>query len=78
MKNHFQVGEVVQFVENHKWCGCLGIINEVKDCGEDYKYLVGVPIPEKGIAYIFSMGSSEEFEYVGDAILAIVSDKKEE
>lgn len=76
--NKFKVGEVVQFVENHKWCGCLGIVDEVKDCGEDYRYLVGVPVPEEGIAFIFSMEGDEEFEYVGDAVLAIISDKEEE
>ena len=27
--------DVVQFNENHKWCGALGIINEVKDCKEN-------------------------------------------
>lgn len=39
---------VVQFDEQHKWAGCLGIVKEVKSWG----YLVGVPIPEQGIAYI--------------------------
>ena len=28
-----RIGDVVQFNENHKWCGCLGIVREVKDCG---------------------------------------------
>ena len=73
----FQVNDVVQFVENHKWNGCFGIVNEVKDCGGDYRYLVGVPIPEQGTAFIFSMESDREFEYVGDAIL-IFSHEKEE
>ena len=39
---------VVQVDEGHKWAGCLGIVKEVKSWG----YLVGVPIPEQGIAYI--------------------------
>lgn len=39
---------VVQFNEQHKWAGCLGIVNEVKPWG----YLVGIPIPEQGTAYI--------------------------
>lgn len=65
----FQVNDVVQFIENHKWCGCLGIIEEIKDCGDDLRYLIGVPIPEKGTAYIFSMGSKNEFEIVGLAVL---------
>jgi hypothetical protein len=25
-------GDVVQFIEGHKWIGCLGIVDEVKDC----------------------------------------------
>ena len=25
--------DVIQFNENHKWRGCLGIITEIKDCG---------------------------------------------
>lgn len=32
----FQKNDVVQFVENHKWVGCFGIISEIKDCGGDY------------------------------------------
>ena len=30
-----KVNDVVQFNENHKWCGCLGIVTEVKDCGKN-------------------------------------------
>ena len=41
----FDVNDVVQFNENHKWCGCLGIVNEIKNCGEDFRYMVGVPVP---------------------------------
>jgi len=40
--------DVVQFNENHKWCGCFGIIDEIKDCGENGKrYMVGVPMPQQ-------------------------------
>ena len=42
-----EVDDVVQFNENHKWCGCLGIINEIKDCGKNgIRYMVGFPIPQ--------------------------------
>lgn len=34
---------VVQFNENHKWCGCFGFINEIK--GD--RIMVGVPVPTK-------------------------------
>lgn len=43
--------EAVQFNEKHKWCGCLGIVEEVKK----NRIMVGVPVPEKGTAYIFAM-----------------------
>lgn len=43
-----EIDDVVQFNENHKWCGCLGIIDEIKDCGENGKrYMVGVPMPQQ-------------------------------
>lgn len=61
--------DVVQFNENHKWTGCLGIINKVKICGEDVKYMVGVPIPEQGTAYIFVMESEKAIERIGEAVL---------
>lgn len=67
----FHENNVVQFTENHKWCGCLGIIREAKECGDDVKYLIGVPVPLKGIAFIFSMESENEFEYIGKAIMVI-------
>ena len=42
------INSVVQFNENHKWCGCLGIVEDVADWG----YLIGVPVPMQGTAYI--------------------------
>lgn len=56
------VNDVVQFAENHKWVGCLGIVEEVKKYDDDVRYMIGVPMPRNeegtGTAYIFS---SEEF-----------------
>ena len=66
----FEVNEVVQFNENHKWVGCFGFINEVK--GD--RIMVGVPIPQQGTAYIFC--EAADLEYVGDALL--VPQKEEE
>ena len=60
--------DVVQFNERHEWCGSLGIVEKVKQCGKDIKYLVGVPIPLKGTAYIFAMDSDKVIERVGEAI----------
>lgn len=66
-----KIGDVVQFNENHKWCGCLGIIREVKDCGDDVRYMVGVPVPMKGTAFIFAMESENVIEYIGKAVLVL-------
>ena len=70
----FEVNEVVQFNESHKWCGCLGIVSETKKCGDDTRYMVGVPIPERGTAYIFSMESKHEIEPIGKAVFIQESD----
>lgn len=64
-------GDVVQFNENHKWIGSLGIITEVKDCGNDTRYMVGVPAPMQGTAFIFVMESENAIEYIGEAILTL-------
>ena len=61
----FKVNDVVQFNENHKWCGCLGIIDEVRG----NRYLVGVPVPQSGTTYIFVMDSDDTIEYIGDAVM---------
>ena len=67
-----KIGDVVQFNENHKWCGCLGIIREVKDCKENgIRYMVGVPAPMKGTAFIFAMESENDIEYIGKAVLVL-------
>ena len=55
--------EAVQFNEKHKWCGCLGIVEEVKK----NRIMVGVPVPEKGTAYIFAR--PEELERIGVAAM---------
>lgn len=65
----FKVNDVVQFNENHKWCGCLGIIDEVQ--GD--RYLVGVPVPQSGTAYIFVMDGDDTIEYIGDAVMVSLS-----
>lgn len=60
--------DVIQFTENHKWCGCLGIVVAIEATEEEKnKYLIGVPIPMQGTAYIFDDGSN--IEKVGTAIL---------
>lgn len=54
---------VVQFNENHKWCGCYGFVEEVRA----EKIMVGVPVPGKGTAYIFAKES--ELEVIGNSVL---------
>ena len=61
------INKVVQFTENHKWCGCLGIISEASI--DIDRYLIGVPIPQQGTAYIFAQ--LEDFEIIGDAVMVI-------
>lgn len=61
------VNDVVQFNEKHKWRGSLGIISEDKGFEHPRRYLIGVPIPDSGIAYIYDDGSS--IEYIGKAVL---------
>lgn len=63
----FRINDVVQFTENHKWCGSLGIINEVKREGHPRRYMIGVPMPQQGTAYIFDDGSN--IERIGKAVL---------
>ena len=55
-------GDVVQFNEKHKWCGCIGIITEVKQS----RIMVGVPVPEQGTAWVFC--KPKEVEYIGRAV----------
>ena len=62
-----KVNDVVQFIENHKWCGCLGIIEEDKGEGHPRRYLIGVPILDSRTAFIYDDGSS--IEYVGKAVM---------
>lgn len=64
-----KVCDVVQFNENHKWCGCLGIVEEVSERGDSIRYMVGVPVPQGGTAYIFVMESEHALEYIGEAVM---------
>ncbi len=65
--------DVVQFNENHKWRGSLGIIREIKVSPIDgsMRYMVGIPIPQQGIAFIYVMESENAIEKIGKAILTL-------
>lgn len=65
----FQKNDVVQFNESHKWCGSLGIITKVTETDKDVMYMIGVPIPQQGIAYIRVLDSENAVEYIGRAVL---------
>ena len=67
------VNDVVQFTENHKWCGCFGVITEDKKEGDVRRYMIGVQIPQQGTAYIFDDGSN--IEYIGKAVLVEKGDE---
>ena len=68
------VNDVVQFTENHKWCGCFGVITEDKREVDVRRYMIGVPIPQQGTAYIFDDGSN--IEYIGKAVLTEKRDEE--
>lgn len=71
------LNDVVQFTEDHKWCGSFGIINEIKLFSNgDVRYLVGVPIPMQGTAYIFVMSTEKCMVRIGKAVM--IPDNKEE
>lgn len=76
-----QKGDVVQFNENHKWCGSLGIIYQIKECksnkapGGDIRYMVGVPAPMKGTAFIFVLASEFAIERIGKAVMIAKSEE---
>jgi hypothetical protein len=65
--------KAVQFNENHKWCGCFGIVTESRP--DIDRYMVGVPIPQQGTAYIFA--KLAEIEVIGDAVLTFKESEDE-
>ena len=67
--------DVVQFNERHKWCGSLGIITKVTEIDNDTLYMIGVPIPQQGIAYIRVLDSEDAVEYIGHAVLTESEDE---
>lgn len=64
--------DVVQFNESHKWCGCFGFVSEVK--GE--RYMIGVPVPMQGIAYIYC--TKDDIDFIGKTNLVLAKEGEEE
>lgn len=65
----FEVNDIVQFNERHRWCPALGIVDEVKEIKDDTRYMIAVPIPEKGTAYIYVLESDNSIEKIGKAVI---------
>lgn len=61
-------GDVVQFNERHKWCGALGIVDEIKpSC-----ILVAIPhIHEDRVGTAYIRCNANDVEYVGLAVLVV-------
>jgi len=74
----FNINDVVQFTENHKWRGCFGFVHEIKPCGGDFRLMIGVPIPEQGTAFIYTKLRDNDIEYVGRPVLALKSEEDDE
>ena len=70
-----KINDVVQFTEEHKWVGCFGFISEDKGCEHPRRYMIGVPVPEKGVAYIFDDG--KHIEKIGEAVLVMEGEEDE-
>lgn len=67
---------VIQFNENHKWCGCFGYIHSLK--AQKY-YMIAVPIPsnekEKGTNTAFIYAGKEDFDVIGKTDLILGDDE---
>lgn len=76
------IGQVVQFTENHKWCGALGFVRKVKKCGDDYRFMIGCTMLDNqdgcNTAYIYSMLSKKEFEPLLDGYVILMPKGGEE
>lgn len=64
--------EVIQFNENHKWCATFGYIHRVRKGGT---YMIAVPLPEQGTAFIIA--ERNEFDVVGATDLILGDDDDE-
>lgn len=64
--------EVIQFNESHKWCGSFGYIHRVRKGGT---YMIAVPLPEQGTAFIIA--ERNEFDVVGATDLILGDDDDE-
>ena len=76
MTETIKENDVVQFTESHKWVGCFGYVTEIRAIRGRMRYMIGVPLPMQGTAYIFDDGSG--IEKVGTAVLVPAKSEKGE
>lgn len=70
--------DVVQFEENHKWCGCFGIVCDVTEyINGEASYMIAIPRINRNKGFIYSMESEKDLIYVGEAVL-VPADEEEE
>ena len=65
-EREMKINDVVQFVAGHKWEGCFGYVDEDKGFDHPRRYMIGVPVPQQGVAYIFDSG--ENIVRIGEAV----------
>ncbi len=70
MKNKARVHDIVQVNSNHKWCGNLIYVTEVKSFG-----IQGFAMsPLEGCAYIRL--TEDQYEVIGPAVLRVTLDEE--
>lgn len=65
-------GDVIQVNESlTEWCGCLMIVDEIKPWG----VMASMRVPGSGITYMMLL--SDQYEYIGKAVL-VMGDEEDE
>lgn len=71
-------GDVVQFLEGHKWCGCFGWVDRVYPD----KILIGVPMPTseaEGVTdatFVYVNHDSDEYALIGFALMMPIEEEE--
>lgn len=66
-----RVHDVVQFNDNHRLVGCLGIILDIEIKENDVKYKIGIPSPNGRTAYVRVLESENQIEKIGRALFVL-------
>lgn len=77
-KMELKIGTVIQFNENNRWEGCLGIIEKIDllDNG-DAIYIIQVPIPKSPPIYTHTTLSANDFYWIGMSMLMFTANGEE-